>query len=80
MKMALDHGYIVVSGIFSVALIECVALFTGHDGQVLLTVIAAISALAGASGGIAVKTWAQGGVASPEGPEAKEEEPPVEEE
>jgi hypothetical protein len=72
--MALDHGYIVVSGIFSVALIECVALFTGHDGQVLLTVIAAISALAGGAGGIALKTWAVKGAVKDEPPVVEEEE------
>jgi len=57
--MVLDHGYIAIVGIMGVVTVECVALCTGHDGQILLAVIAAISALAGASGGIAVKTWAQ---------------------
>ena len=56
--MVLDHGYIAIVGIMGVVIIECVALFTGHDGQILLTVIAAISALAGGAGGIALKNWA----------------------
>ena len=73
MKMVLDHGYIAIVGIMGVVTVECVALCTGHDGQILLAVIAAISALAGASGGIAVKTWAQKN--KPTG-----EEPPIEEE
>ena len=58
--MTLDHGYIAIVGIMGVVTVECVALCTGHDGQILLAVIATISALAGASGGIAVQKWTTG--------------------
>ena len=71
--MTLDHGYIAIVGIMGVVTVECVALCTGHDGQILLAVVGVISALAGGAGGIAIKSWAQKD--KPTG-----EEPPIEEE
>jgi len=55
--MAVDHVYLAITGIIGLVILESVALMTGHDGQILLAVVAAVSGLAGAGGGIALKTW-----------------------